>query len=47
MWSNDRPGLGIDFDEKLAAKHPTPKPDAATMGYMSNIRLPDGTVIRP
>lgn len=47
MWANGRPGLGIDFDEALAAKHPTPAVDSATMGYMGNIRLADGTLMRP
>ena len=48
MWSNGKPGLGIDFDEKLAAKHPTPDPTTSKKhGYMGNVRLADGTVIRP
>ena len=25
MWSNDRPGLGIDIDEALAARYPFPE----------------------
>ena len=43
MYPNDRPGLGIDFDEKLAAKYPcTPEVDTWTQ-----TRLPDGTPVRP
>ena len=45
MWSNDKPGLGIDIDEKLAAKFPFP--DAAFNGAWPAIRRADGTVIRP
>jgi mannonate dehydratase len=45
LWSNDAPGLGIDVDEKLAAKFPFPK-DLLGGGW-EPIRRPDGTVIRP
>ncbi|MCC6703310.1 MAG: starvation-sensing protein RspA, partial [Thermomicrobiales bacterium] len=45
MWSNDQPGLGIDIDEKLAAKFPFP--EAAFNGAWPAVRQPDGTVIRP
>ena len=27
MWPNGKPGLGIDIDEKLAAKYPIPERD--------------------
>ncbi len=48
MWSNGRPGLGIDLDEELAAKHPSPDPTTSrTLGYMGNVRLADGTLVRP
>ena len=30
LWANDRPGLGIDIDEKLAAKYPVPRGRATT-----------------
>lgn len=45
MWSNDRPGLGIDVDEAEAAKHPFP--DHRYNGAWEAIRMDDGTVIRP
>ena len=45
MWANDRPGLGIDIDERLAAKHPFP--EHPTNGCWPEIRALDGTIIRP
>lgn len=45
MWSNDQPGLGIDIDEGLAAKHPFP--EHPLNGAWPPIRRLDGTVIRP
>ena len=42
-YPNDRPGLGIGFDEKLAAKFP---PDSANPDW-TIARLPDGTIRRP
>jgi mannonate dehydratase len=45
MWSNDRPGLGIDIDEALAAKYPFP--EHPYNGAWPAIRRLDGTVIRP
>jgi mannonate dehydratase len=42
-WPNDRPGLGVDFDEKLAAKHPC---DDVEPTWTAS-RLPDGTIHRP
>ena len=43
MYPNDRPGLGIDVDEELAAKYPCPDgPPAWTL-----TRTPDGTSVRP
>ena len=41
-YSNDRPGLGIDIDEKVAAKY-TPK----TPGSDRGVRCYDGTPCRP
>ena len=38
-----RPGLGVDLDESLAAKHPC-KPVTETW---TQTRLPDGSVARP
>lgn len=45
MWSNEQPGLGIDIDEKLAAKYPFP--DHPINGAWPEIRRRDGTVIKP
>jgi len=45
LWSNDRPGLGIDLDEALAAKYPYP--EHPLNGGWPPVRKPDGTVIRP
>lgn len=43
MYANDRPGLGIDVDEKLAAKFPYKTPG----GTRGNDRRLDGAVVRP
>ena len=45
MYANEKPGLGIDVNEKLAAKFPFP-PDELE-GSWRPIRKSDGTVIRP
>ena len=46
MYANEAPGLGIDIDEKLAAKFPIP--DSPTFDYRwGTTRRRDGTVIRP
>ena len=45
MWTNDRPGLGIDIDERAAARYPFP--EHAYNGAWPEIRRADGTVIRP
>jgi mannonate dehydratase len=42
MHSNDRPGFGIDIDEKAAAKYPYTTP-----GFNRGARLWDGTPMRP
>jgi len=43
MYPNDRPGLGIDIDEKLAAKYPcTDEVEQWTQAH-----LPDGSPTRP
>ena len=43
MYSNDRPGFGIDLDEKLAAKFPYKSPG----GSRGNDRRLDGSIVRP
>jgi len=45
LWSNERPGLGVDIDERLAAKFPYPEHEFN--GAWPEIRRKDGTVIRP
>jgi mannonate dehydratase len=41
MYLNDTPGIGVDVNEKLAAKYPI-----KLRGYQQ-IRNADGTIIRP
>jgi mannonate dehydratase len=43
LWANDRPGLGIDIDEKLAARFPIPEDHVSWYG---SLRYNDGTVRR-
>ena len=43
MYPNDKPGLGIDVDEKLAAKYPC----TDRLDNWGSRRLPDGTPVRP
>lgn len=45
-WVNEKPGLGIDLDETLAAKFPI-KDDPPFDYNWGNLRLPDGTVTKP
>jgi mannonate dehydratase len=45
MWANDKPGLGIDLDEALAAHYPYP--EHPLNGAWPPVRLRDGTVQRP
>ena len=45
-WANDKPGLGIDLDEKLAAKFPI-KDDPPFDYSWGNVRNRDGTVAKP
>jgi mannonate dehydratase len=45
-WSNDKPGLGIDLDEKLAAKFPITDDPPFDMRW-GNVRRRDGTVVKP
>ena len=43
MYPNDRPGLGIDVDEELAARYPC----TDTIEQWTQTRLPDGGPARP
>ena len=43
MYANDKPGLGIDINEKLAASFPYKTPG----GSRGNDRRLDGTIVRP
>ncbi|MGH7222129.1 MAG: enolase C-terminal domain-like protein, partial [Gemmataceae bacterium] len=45
-WANDKPGLGIDLNEKLAAKFPI-KDDPPFDMTWGNLRRRDGTVTKP
>jgi mannonate dehydratase len=45
-WANDQPGLGIDLDEKLAAKFPIDDDPPFDMRW-GNVRRGDGTVVKP
>ncbi len=43
MYPNERPGLGVDLDEKLAAQYPC----ADEIEWWTQARLPDGSPARP
>lgn len=45
MWSNEKPGLGIDINEELAAKYPFP--EHPLNGAWPPVRRIDGTVVKP
>jgi mannonate dehydratase len=45
-WANDRPGLGIDLNEELAAKFPISDDPSFDMRW-GNVRGRDGTVMKP
>lgn len=45
LYGNDKPGLGIDINEALAAKHPLQP--APLGGHYPLDRAPDGTVVKP
>ena len=47
MLASEKPGLGIDFDEKLAAKFPIPAGPPNFDYSWGTTRRRDGTVIRP
>jgi len=46
LYANEAPGLGIDVDEKLAAKFPYPSGEPFDFNW-GTTRRRDGTVIRP
>jgi mannonate dehydratase len=45
LWCNDRPGLGVEIDERAAAKYPFPQ--HVFNGAWPETRRADGTVVRP
>jgi len=45
-WANEKPGLGIDLDEKLAVKFPI-NDDPSFDARWGNVRLTDGTIVKP
>jgi len=45
MWSNERPGLGIDVDEELAARYPFPQ--HPINGAWPEVRTVNGSIVRP
>lgn len=45
-WANDKPGLGIDLDEKLAAKFPITDDPPFDFRW-GNVRRKDGTIVKP
>lgn len=45
-WSNDKPGLGVDLDEKLAAKFPV-MDDPPFDYHWGNLRRRDGSIAKP
>lgn len=45
-WANDKPGLGIDLDEKKAARFPITDNPPFDMNW-GNVRRRDGTIVKP
>ena len=45
MWSNDKPGLGVDVDETLAAKYPFGDYELMHQNFPP-VRRVDGSPIR-
>ena len=43
MYPNEKPGLGIDIDEEMAARYPCQD----QVEFWTQTRLPDGTPVRP
>jgi mannonate dehydratase len=46
LWANDRPGLGVDFKEELAAKFPIQDDPPFDLDW-GRLRGSDGTIRRP
>jgi mannonate dehydratase len=46
LWANEKPGWGIEIDEKAAAKAPFTNPANGLNGGWGEIRRVDGTVIK-
>jgi mannonate dehydratase len=46
FWVNERPGWGIEIDEKLAVKFPFTDSANHLNGGLGEIRKRDGTVIK-
>ncbi len=46
FWINEKPGLGVDFDEKLAAKYPITEDPPFDLDW-GRLRGKDGTIRRP
>ena len=49
LWVSEKPGWGVEVDEKAAAKYPFTDPPGARSGLnggWSDVRLADGTVIK-
>ena len=45
LYLNDKPGIGVDIDEKAAKEYPCSE-EVVTWDWMLP-RLPDGTAVRP
>ena len=46
LWANDKPGLGVDLDEALAAKFPI-RDDPPFDLHWGNLRRRDGSITKP
>ncbi len=46
LWINEKPGLGVDFNEELAAKHPITEDPPFDLDW-GRLRGKDGTIRRP
>ncbi len=47
LYPSDKPGLGIDIDESLAAKHPCKDEAMQLLQWGTQTRISDGTPVRP